>query len=73
MTPPWIVPNGLAWPGSVMIARLIREADAGFGGRCSSINMSASFSGTQLIVAAGLGLRWIRDSGQADGLPVARR
>ena len=29
MTPPWIVPLGLACLGSVMIARVTREAEAG--------------------------------------------
>ena len=31
ITPPCSVPKKLAWPGWVMIARLIREAEAGFG------------------------------------------
>src|SRR5258705_9579174 len=39
-TPPWSVPNALACPGSVMIARLNRDTDAGFAG-CSLISRTS--------------------------------
>ena len=48
MTPPWIVPNGLACLGSVMIARLTREAEAGLAG-IASLVMKPSFVALELI------------------------
>ena len=56
MTPPWIVPFGLACPGSVMIARLTREAEAGLAGIASLVMNTLLFSPTSLsrTVTAGL-------------------
>ncbi len=66
-TPPWMVPNALAWPGSVMIARLIRDADAGFAS-VVSFSIRALLPGIQLIAAS----RNYYREGRPEGLRIER-